>query len=85
MYRILEVGPGHILLRDLGPWDLFPTVTNDAENVVKRLAPDIGSRRLFYFDSEGELGELVIAGGKFAGFRHCTAIPKGEFYAADKM
>lgn len=58
-----------------------PTVTNDAAGVVERLEPILGGRRLFYFDSEGELSELRVQNGKFAGFaalqfqggvcRHC--------------
>jgi hypothetical protein len=57
-----------IVIRDLGPWDEHPTVTNDAEWVVSQLVPLVGSRRLYYYDSEGELDELVIRGGRFAGF-----------------
>jgi hypothetical protein len=76
MYRILEVGPTHVLIRDVGPWHLFPTITSDAENVVQRLAKELEGRRLFYFDSEGELGELLIVDEKFAGFRQCDSIPK---------
>ncbi len=59
-------------IRDLGPWDQFPTITNDAESVVEFLVHagdlEIG-QRLFYIDSEGAQDEILIdASGSFAGF-----------------
>lgn len=70
-FGIEVIVPNFILIRDLGPWDECPTVTNDAEGVVKRLLEsgklEVGDR-LFYFDSEGEFGELLIKDGAFAGF-----------------
>jgi len=63
---------GALVIRDVGPWDKFMTITNAAEEVVAelivkgRLAP---GRRLLYFDSEGELTELLIKQGKFIGFK----------------
>ncbi len=58
-------------IRDVGPWDKFSTVTNDAEAVVAELAkqghlPE--GRRLLYIDSLGDKDELLVKGGKFAGF-----------------
>lgn len=67
-----------LVIRDLGPWDQHPTVTNDAEGVVARLFRDgliPGRRRLLYFDSDGNLDELLHDGGKFAGF---APGPRGE-------
>ena len=60
-----------VLIRDVGPWDRFITVTNDAENVVrdlivKGMLPE--GARLYYYDSEGELGEIVVMDGEFARF-----------------
>ena len=72
-YRILSDGAGEpLLIRDVGPWDQHPTVTNDAEAVVAKLAaagllPE--GRRLLYFDSEGRLDEILVARGRFAGFK----------------
>lgn len=74
-YSIEETGPECIVLRDEGPWDRFPTITNDAEWVVEQLAPQLRGRRLFYFDSAGELGELLIEAGRFAGFAPAEATP----------
>lgn len=50
-----------LVIRDIGPHDTYKTVTNGAEEVVARLYnfnmlnPN---RRLFYYDSEGELAEI---------------------------
>lgn len=69
-YCIIEDLPGKplvILDRNLGN----RSVTNDADNVVAdlvaagRLPSD---RRLFYYDSEGQLDELLVKDGRFAGF-----------------
>lgn len=68
-FKIVEDTPEHLIIRDIGPWNRHPTVTNDAENVVKSLVPILNGRKLLYFDSEGELDELVVVGSKFAGFR----------------
>jgi len=60
-----------LIIRDIGPWDRHPTVTNGAEAVVRDLAssgylPE--GRRLLYYDSEGQLYELRVEHGRFAGF-----------------
>lgn len=60
-----------LVIKDVGPWDSHPTITNDAEAVVEELAakghlPD--GRRLFYIDSEGAEDELVHEHGRFVGF-----------------
>ena len=67
-YDIVEITDELIVIADLGPWDCFPTVTNAAEEVVKRLAPILRGRRLEYYDSEGERSQLLVKDGKFAGF-----------------
>lgn len=68
-YRIEYDGPAGLVLRDLGPWDEHLTITNDVEGVVARVAEILGSRRLFYIDSSGELDEIVVEAGAFASFR----------------
>lgn len=60
-----------LVLIDVGPWNIHPSVTNDAENVVRRLleSGDLKpGQRLMYYDSEGNLDEILIADGQFAGF-----------------
>ena len=64
-----ECGPGRTVIRDVGPHDKYPTVTNDVENVVDRLRATGHLReRLFYYDSEGDLGEILLKDGRFFGF-----------------
>jgi hypothetical protein len=68
-YSIESESDEALTIRDQGPWHLFATITNAAESVVVELAPLLAGRRLFYFDSEGELGELLVSdAGTFAGF-----------------
>jgi hypothetical protein len=74
-FKIVDFTERSVLIRDIGPWDQCFTVTNDAENVVARILPVLGSRRLFYFDSEGDLGEIKVEHGKFAGFVRAEQVP----------
>lgn len=67
-YKVIDRTEKVVIIRDLGPWDAHPTVTNDAEMVVRAMLPELRGRRLLYFDSEGELAELRIRDGRFAGF-----------------
>lgn len=58
-------------IKDIGPWDEYPTITNSAEELVpvliaKGLLPK--GRRLFYTDSDGQMDELLIKDGRFVGF-----------------
>jgi len=61
---------GFFVIRDIG-YNNQLSVTNDAEGVVqglifdKELAP---GQRLLYYDTDGNLDELKIKDGKFAGF-----------------
>lgn len=66
-YDVVEQNDQRIVLRDIGPWDQYMTITNAAESVVAGLG-DIGSRRVFYYDSDGELTELVVNDGQFERF-----------------
>lgn len=73
-YAILRSlsSPGQdLVIRDLGPWDEHPTITNDAANVVTRLieSGDLKEgQRLLYEDSEGKLTEILFEDGRFLGF-----------------
>lgn len=67
-YTVVLDKPDRLVICDNGPWDRYMTVTNDAENVVKELAPRLNGRMLLYFDSEGDLDQLLVRDGKFAGF-----------------
>lgn len=62
--------PGTVVIRDVGPWDRHQTVTNAPEGVVKFILDELpDTKRIFYYDSEGELDELVFENGEFTGFR----------------
>lgn len=67
-FSIIEQTDKLVLIRDNGPWDQHPTITNAAEDVVDTLASMLGGRRLEYIDSEGDRCELAVKDGKFAGF-----------------
>lgn len=67
-FDIIKETEEYVLIQDLGPWNIYFTVTNDAEQVVKRLASHLAGRRLLYIDSDGETDELVVRDGKFVGF-----------------
>ena len=69
-----------LVIRDVGPWDYHKTITNDAEWVVAelfRLGLLAPAQRLLYYDSEGDLAEIVIANGGFFGFRPAPAPQAG--------
>ena len=61
-----------IVLEDLGPWDTYKTITNDAEAVVKYLFKSgqaTGTKQIVYFDSDYIATELCHDGkGNFTGF-----------------
>lgn len=60
-----------ITIRDVGPWSQYMTITNNAEAVVSdlwRLGLLKTGVRLFYYDSAGELDELLHDDGVFVGF-----------------
>ena len=55
---------------DVGPWDTHLTVTNDAEDVVKKLYKfyNLDEKKLLYQDRQGEVSELLHDHAKFTGF-----------------
>ncbi len=67
-YELVEHDERRVLIRDVGPWDQYLTVTNAAEEVVAELLPMLKGRRLEYIDSEGERAVITVKDGKFAGF-----------------
>lgn len=74
-FHIVQNTDALLLLRDLGPWDEFYTITNAAENLVKYLVREgilKPGQRLQYYDSENELTEIIIKFGKFGGFSEPT-------------
>lgn len=69
-YEVIEKTETSLIIQDIGPWSVFPTITNDAESVVARLAAsgDLESRLLYYYDSDGQMDEILHEDGKFIGF-----------------
>ena len=71
-FTIIHNSPELIVLYDLGPWDHFSTITNDAEAVVQYLFKSgqaTGTKQIVYHDSEGEAKRLLHDGrGNFVGF-----------------
>lgn len=67
-FEIASDSDNEIVLRDIGPWSHYPTITNRAEEVVAMMLPVLRGRSLRYYDSDGELTELRIVDGKFDGF-----------------
>lgn len=59
-YSVVQDTPEKLVLQDLGPWNRHLTITNDAENVTNELRQRLHGRKLFYYDSEGELTEIVV-------------------------
>lgn len=79
-YDIVYVAADRLVIRDLGPWDKFLSVTNAAEDVVQQLLHRLDRhdrlpgedrwRKLFYYDTEGQLDQMLITPeGKFGGFK----------------
>jgi hypothetical protein len=74
-YSIVAETNDSITIKDIGHKYNCPTVTNDAQWVVRdmylrrSLGIPIRPARLFYYDSEGRLDELLHDGyGNFTGF-----------------
>lgn len=73
-----ETTPEILVIRDLGPWDAAPTITNSIEAVIEWLKTHgllPPGRRLFYYDSHGELTEAVIKDGRWDGYRFPDVVP----------
>jgi hypothetical protein len=68
-FRVEATYYDRVVIRDLGPWDKHPTITNDAAAVVRAMYGVVRHRRLFYYDSEGNMDELLHTNGRFDGFK----------------
>lgn len=71
-YTIVKSTDTELVLVDVGPWSLYPTITNDIENVVRELY-ERGQLRngmlLFYHDSDNELTRVEHQDGLFIAFK----------------
>lgn len=71
-YEIVEMTPERVVIRDLGPWHKYLTITNGAEGVVDELYKQgklVYGQKLFYYDSEGRMDEITHQNGSFTGFK----------------
>ena len=57
-----------LVVKDRG-LDTQLTITNGAEEFIRDIAPTLESRRLFYYDTNGVLDELIVKDGSFYDFR----------------
>lgn len=71
-FVINRITPEVVELQDVGPWDQYQTITNDAEAVVaylyqkEMLTPE---KQIVYMDFTGEWTEIFHDGmGNFEGF-----------------
>ena len=70
-FSIEKVTPECIVIRDEGPWSVFPTVTNGAEEVVRELMRRgrlRNGQRLLYYDSDRMLCQLMHWNGEFKAY-----------------
>ena len=67
-FEIVESTEHHIILKDVGPWDEFKTITNGVEEVLRSIAmmliANTCHRALYYIDSEGECTQIHYAIGE---------------------
>jgi len=67
-FEVIQQNDEMVLLKDLGPWDKYLSITNGAEQVVASVAPWLNGRRLEYIDSTGNRDQILVKDGKFSGF-----------------
>ncbi len=67
-YERVSSDDDYFIIKDVGHGNHL-SVTNDAEDVVKEVALMMKpGQKLLYYDSDGNLDELKIENGEFAGF-----------------
>ena len=74
-YEIVVNKPHIIIVRDLGPHDQFPTITNAVERLIYDLrnhgylGDSSKEKRLGYYDSSDWLDEIIYNSNGFVSFR----------------
>jgi len=75
-YEVINENKDSVIIKDIGPWDKYQTITNNAEGVVEelsynnnRLLSPLGNRHIYYIDSSGVTDELLHRNGRFVGFK----------------
>ncbi len=69
-YLIEVDAPEYMILRDMGPWTEYKTITNAVELVVEELHAlgRLTDQGLYYYDSSGDLDQIVHHNGEFKRF-----------------
>ena len=78
VFAVLERNNKFFVIKDMGPWDVNPSITNGAEETIANLHKlyGLGDEKVIYFDSENDLGELRHDGkGHFRGFAPVANYP----------
>lgn len=69
VYSVLNVTDVCVIIKDdFNPESPTKSVTNDAERVTAEVNKAHPAKRVFYYDTQGELAELVHDKGKFIRF-----------------
>jgi len=68
-WRIVTNNEERFVLEDVGDYSYQLTITNNVEDVLSQLRHMIKDKRFFYYDSDGELTEVLHKDGKFLGFK----------------
>lgn len=66
-YMLWRETVGYVIIKDSNKGDM--SVTHDADNIVAELSVFLKGRKLYYYDTDNNLDEIVIRNGKFAGFK----------------
>lgn len=77
-YEIVSQSKDFVVLRDIGPWDHYMTITNNADDIVADLFKTgmlTVNKRLLYYDSENNLDEILLTNKQFAGFKPYRDFP----------
>ena len=70
-FEIVANDGNRLVIRDLGPWDKFKTITNGADELVPWLHQNdkiADGKKLYYYDSSGDCDEIIHADGQFVRF-----------------
>ncbi len=70
-YRFVKINSREVVIRDIGPWSEFMTITNDVEALVEHMYEVhqlFRNQRLFYYDSEDQLDEIIHKQNEFVRF-----------------
>lgn len=71
-FTIVSKDAAQITLQDIGPWDVYPTITQNPEAVIEWLfyMGELPSgREVYYWDTEGRRDQITHDGRSFTGFR----------------